>query len=147
MADETAIGSAGAPDGGGSDGGSGGVGSPFQARAAFVQNWNWQSVVGINRGACERAGALHGINSETGGACETEWEAGRARVFTLGEAIDFLKSFASSMFSVSQSDCPTGIAPEGQWRVAGGKRVRERRPRFGCKGRCAPEGRENQLCF
>ena len=93
MADETAIGSAGAPDGGGHSGGSGGVGSPFQARAAFVQNWNWQSVVGINRGACERARAQHGINSETGGACETEWEAGRSHIFTFGEALDLLKSF------------------------------------------------------
>jgi hypothetical protein len=34
-----------------------------------------------------------GINSETGRACEAEWEASREQVFTLGEAIDFLKSF------------------------------------------------------
>src|SRR6185503_13099105 len=93
MADETAIGSAGAPNGGGSDGGGAREQSPLQARAAFIQNWDWQLITSLNRGACERGRALHGINSETGRACEEEWEASRERVFTLGEAIDFLKSF------------------------------------------------------
>ena|SRR6185369_16205922 len=93
MGDETTIGSAGALDGRGHSGGSGGHGSPFQARAAFIQNWDWQSVVGINRGTCERGRAQHGVNSETGRACEAEWEERRLAVFTLGETLDLLKSF------------------------------------------------------
>src|SRR6266481_2431388 len=93
MGDETTIGSAGAPDGGGDSGGSGGHGSPFQARTAFIQNWDWQSVVGINRGTCERGRAQHGVNSETGSACAEEWEKKRLAVFTLGETLDLLKSF------------------------------------------------------
>src|SRR5947207_11463631 len=91
MSDETPNRSAGTPDRGGHSGGSGGDGSPLQARAAFVKNWDWQSVVRINRGACERGGAQHGLNSETATACAAEWEARRARVVTLGETLDFLK--------------------------------------------------------
>ena len=92
MADETETGPAGAPDGGGHPPGGGGFGPPLQTRAAFVKNWGWQSVVGVNRGACERGRAQHGINSETGGACEAEWERWRRLETTFGEALDFLKS-------------------------------------------------------
>ena len=66
-------------------------GSPLQARAAFIKNWDWQSVVRINRGACERGGAQHGVNSETGRACETEWETKRSATLTLAETVDFLR--------------------------------------------------------
>ncbi|MDA1278163.1 MAG: hypothetical protein O2960_29555, partial [Verrucomicrobia bacterium] len=93
MADETEIGSAGASDGGGYSPGGGGVGSPFQTRAAFVKNWNWQSVVSINRGTCERGRAQHGINSETGGACAQEWEAFQSQILTLAETLDRLRAF------------------------------------------------------
>src|SRR6266705_1974002 len=84
MADETEIGPAGAPDSGRHPQGSGGVGSPLQARAAFVKNWDWQSLISINRGACQRGSAQHGINSETGSTCAQEWEALRPQILTLG---------------------------------------------------------------
>lgn len=93
MSNETASGSAGATDGGGHPPGGGGIGSPLQARAAFVKNWSWQSVVSINRGACERGRAQHGLNSEAGTACAADWEAQRPVVVSLLELIDFLKSF------------------------------------------------------
>src|SRR5213592_4502840 len=93
MDDETEIGPAGAPDGGRHPQGGGGVGSPFQTRAAFIKNWDWQSVVGINRGACERGRAQHGINSEIGGACAQEWEALRSQVLSLAETLDRLRGF------------------------------------------------------
>src|SRR5919108_1100949 len=93
MADEAETGPAGAPDGGGHPPGSRGVGSPLQARATFVKNWDWESVVGINRGACQRGRAQHGINSETGGACAQEWEALRSQILTLAEMLDYLRGF------------------------------------------------------
>ena len=93
MPDETATGPAGAPDGGGHPPGGGGISSPLQARAAFIKNWGWQSVVSINRGACERGRAQHGINSETGGACAQEWEALRSQILTLAETLDQLRGF------------------------------------------------------
>jgi hypothetical protein len=91
MGDEAANRPAGAPDRGGHSGGGGGDGSPLQARAAFIKNWDWQSVVRINRGTCERGGAQHGVNRETQEACAAEWEVQRHRVVTLGETLDFLK--------------------------------------------------------
>ena len=93
MGDEAEIGSAGAPDGGRHRQGSEGVGSPLQARAAFLKNWSWQSVVGINRGACERGRAQHGINSETGSACAQEWETLQAQILTLADTLDLLRGF------------------------------------------------------
>ena len=36
---------------------------------------------------------MHGVNSETGGACATEWEARRHAALSLGETLDLLKSF------------------------------------------------------
>lgn len=93
MPDETETGSAGAPDGGRHSPGGGGLSSPLQARAAFIKNWGWQSVVSINRGACERGRAQHGINSETGKACADDWEKQKSIVLSLQETFDFLKSF------------------------------------------------------
>lgn len=93
MSNEVEIGSAGASDSGRHPQGGGGIGSPLQARAAFVKNWNWQSVISINRGACERGRAQHGANSETGSACSQEWEAFRSQVLTLGETLDRLLRF------------------------------------------------------
>src|SRR3989442_1378246 len=93
MADEAETGPAGTSDGGRHPQGGGGISSPLQARAAFVKNWDWQSVVGINRGACQRGRSQHGINSETGSACAQEWEALRSQVLTLGETLDRLRGF------------------------------------------------------
>jgi hypothetical protein len=93
MADETEIGPAGTPDSGGHPQGGGGVSSPLQARAAFLKNWDWHSVISINRGACERGRAQHGVNSETGSACAQEWEARRFEVLTLAETVDRLRGF------------------------------------------------------
>ena len=93
MDNEAETGSAGAVDREGHSRSSESNSSPLQTRAAFIKNWDWQLITSLNRGACERGRALHGVNSETGRACEAEWEASRERVFTLGEAIDFLKSF------------------------------------------------------
>lgn len=91
MGDETAVGPSGASDGGRHPPGSGGVGSPLQTRAAFIQNWSWQSVIGINRGACERGRARHGLNPETSRACAEGWEAQRVVPLSLLETLDFLK--------------------------------------------------------
>lgn len=93
MSDETATGPSGTPDGGGHPGGGSGDSSPFQARAAFIHNWDWQSVIGINRGTCERSRAQHGINSETGAACAAEWDSKRNHSISFGETLDLLKSF------------------------------------------------------
>ena len=92
MKDETAPGSSGTSDRGGHNGGSGGDNSPLQTRAAFIKNWDWESIVRINRGACERGRAQHGINSETGAACKTAWETQRQTVLSLETTFDFLKS-------------------------------------------------------
>jgi len=93
MTDETAAGLAGAPDGGGHPQSGAGIGSPLQTRAAFIKNWDWQSVLGINRGACQRGGAQHGINSEAGCACAQEWETLHCQILTLAETLDALRAF------------------------------------------------------
>ena len=93
MGNEAEIGSAGTPHSRRHPQGSGGIGSPLQARAAFVKNWDWQSVISINRGACERGRAQHGVNSETGSACAQEWEAFSSQVLTLAETLDRLLRF------------------------------------------------------
>ena len=92
MSDETPTRSAGTPDRRRHQGSGDGGDSPLQARAAFIKNWDWESVTGINRGTCARGGAQHGINSEAGGACAEGWERQRHTVVTLGETLDFLKS-------------------------------------------------------
>jgi hypothetical protein len=93
MNDETEARSIGLPHSGGHPPGGGGISSPLQARAAFLKNWDWQSVIGINRGACERGRAQHGVNSEAGGTCAQEWEALRPQVLTLSDTIDRLREF------------------------------------------------------
>lgn len=93
MSDEATIGSAGAADGEGSASGGDRFGSPLQTRAAFLKNWDWFVVVSINRGTCERSRAQHGINSETGAACATDWEKLRLETLTLVEVFDRLRSY------------------------------------------------------
>jgi hypothetical protein len=93
MPDETEARSAGASDSERHPTSGGGVGSPLQARASFVKNWNRQSVISINRGACQRGRAQHGTNSETGSACAKEWETFRAQTLTLADTLDHLLKF------------------------------------------------------
>src|SRR5258708_4630118 len=91
MSDEAANRPAGAPDRSRPPRGSLGEQSPLQARAAFIKNWDWQSVVRLNRGACERGGAQHGVNRETQEACAREWAEKQQQVLSLAEVIDFLR--------------------------------------------------------
>ena len=93
MADETANRSARTPDGGRPASGGDGLGSPLQARAAFLKNWDWLVVVSINRGACERSRAQHGLNSETSAACAADWEKLRVETLTLAETLDRLRAY------------------------------------------------------
>lgn len=90
---EAEAGSAGASDDRGRGQGSAGDGSPFQARAAFLKNWDWQSVISINQGACARGQAQHGFGSEAGAACEESWRLDHTREQTLAEALDLLRSY------------------------------------------------------
>ncbi len=93
MSDETANRPARTPDSGRPPSGGDELGSPLQTRAAFLKNWNWLTVVSINRGACERSRAQHGINSETGAACAADWEKLRLETLTLGETLDRLRAY------------------------------------------------------
>lgn len=93
MGNETASGPAGAPDGQRSASGGAGLSSPLQTRAEFLKNWDWNVVIGVNQGACERGRAQHGINSETGASCAAEWESLRFQALTLGETFDRLRAF------------------------------------------------------
>ena len=93
MSDEAETGPAGAPDGGGHPQGGGGIGSPLQTRAAFLKNWDWNAVISINRGACERGRAQHGVNSDTGAACAADWDALRHQTLTLAETFDQLRAY------------------------------------------------------
>jgi hypothetical protein len=91
MNDETAVGSAEAPDGPGHSGGGAGEQSPLQARAQFLKNRSWDLIVGLNRGACARGGAKHGQNSESYETVSAEWELRRPQVQSLDETIEFLR--------------------------------------------------------
>ena len=91
--DEAAPRPAGADDPRGHRGAGGEECPPLQARAAFLKNWNWESVAGINQRACARGGAQHGANSETGGACAQRWEEIRRQELTLPEVYDQLRDF------------------------------------------------------
>jgi hypothetical protein len=93
MSNETETGPAGASDRGGHSGSGGEFSSPFQARAQFFKNWSWESIIGINRRACERGRAQHGLNSEAAGSCATRWETCRGQALTLGEALETLRQF------------------------------------------------------
>jgi hypothetical protein len=92
MSDETPNRSPEVRDAGGGAEGSAGEQSPLQTRAAFLQNWDWQSVVRHNRGVCERGGAQHGQNSESFAAVGQEWEQRHSTVVTLGETLDYLRA-------------------------------------------------------
>src|ERR1043166_5873127 len=65
MTDEAETRSARAPDDRRHPGGGPGEQSPLQVRASFLKNWDWQFVIGLNRGACARGSAQHGLNRET----------------------------------------------------------------------------------
>jgi|SRR6185369_5641251 len=93
MSDETQNRSAGAPDSKRRAAGSGRFGSPLQARAAFLKNWDWIAITRINQGACERGRAQHGVNPETEAACASEWEKFRLQTLTLGETFDLLRAY------------------------------------------------------
>jgi hypothetical protein len=88
MADETETGSARTPDDGGHPRGSPGKQSPLQARAQFLKNWSWESIISLNRGACARGGAQHGFNRETQEACASEWRAKQQQLLSIEETID-----------------------------------------------------------
>jgi hypothetical protein len=92
MADEAANRSREARHSGGGAQGGAGEQSPLQARAAFLQNWDWQSVIRHNRGVCERGRAQHGTNSESFEAVSQEWEQKRRLESALGETLDFLRT-------------------------------------------------------
>src|SRR5688572_22863344 len=91
MSDESSPGSVGASDGRGPHGRGAGEQSPLQARTQFLKNWSWELVVSLNRGACERGKAQHGINRETQEAIAAKWEQKRAETTSLLEIIDFLR--------------------------------------------------------
>ena len=90
MPDEAANRSARKAHSGDGSGGRGDEHSPLQARAAFIQNWSWESVVSFNRGACERGRAQHGHNQETHQKVRDQWEKTRHKTLTLLETLDFL---------------------------------------------------------
>lgn len=92
MNDETAAGPAETPDAGGHPRGGPGEPAPLQARAHFLQNWNWSSVAQINGGLCERGRAQRGVNSETHAAVAADWEAQRATELTLLDTFRFLRT-------------------------------------------------------
>ena len=77
------------------DGGGGSVGEPasLQARAALLQNWDWESVVRLNERLCSGGRAQFGKNSETHSHCEVEWLQGRGQERTFLETLDWLRSF------------------------------------------------------
>jgi len=89
---ETSVGSTGGSEGRGHPRRSSSEQSPLQARAAFLKNRNWESVIRFNRGACERGGAQHGQNSEGYEATRIAWEREQNKVLSLIECFDFLRS-------------------------------------------------------
>src|SRR5688572_28937255 len=77
------------------DGVEGSIGepTPLQGRAAFLQNWRWEFVVGLNERLCSRDQVQHGMNSETYAACEKEWASGSLAERSIIETLDWLRSF------------------------------------------------------
>ena len=90
MNDETEIRRGGEADARDADGERAGEQSPLQGRAAFIKNWDWQLVTGLNRGACERGKAQFGNNSEAHGSVRDRWDTTRVQTLTLGETLEFL---------------------------------------------------------
>jgi len=93
MADEAESRSGDARDS--QDGGGGGAGEPasLQGRAAFLQNWDWQSIVRLNERLCGGGRAQFGKNSETHAGCESEWLEGRPQERTFLQTLDWLRSY------------------------------------------------------
>jgi hypothetical protein len=91
MGDETSAGSGGEVDRSGSPGGGPGQQSPLQARAQFLKNWSWDTVIRLNRGACERGRAQHGVNPETQEQVSKEWESRRPLELSFADLVDFLR--------------------------------------------------------
>jgi len=85
MKDEAETGYAGVRDAQGSVEGVACPDSPLQARAAFLKNWSWESVVSHNRGVCERGKAQHGENPAGFDATATRWTTLHTQVITLGD--------------------------------------------------------------
>ncbi len=96
LINETPLGSSGAVDGGGHCSSVGGQCSPLQTRAAFLKNWSWQSVAGINQRARARSGSQHGFNSETGQACSEKWQRQHPIELSPAEVFDLLQNFRRS---------------------------------------------------
>jgi hypothetical protein len=71
-------------------GGRGDEQSPLQARAAFIENWSWELIVSLNRGACQRGRAQHGYNSEAHQKVRDLWEETRPKELSLSELLDLL---------------------------------------------------------
>ena len=90
MNDETPIRPGQEADAGHADGKRAGEQSPLQGRAAFIQNWDWQLVINLNRGSCERGKAQHGHSSENHDRVRECWESTRQQELSLGETLDFL---------------------------------------------------------
>jgi len=90
MSDETEIRPGGEADAGDAHGERAGQQSPLQGRAAFIKNWDWQLVTGLNRGSCERRKAQFGNSSEAHDRVRDYWESTHVQTLTLGETLDFL---------------------------------------------------------
>ena len=93
MDDETSLRPGDESDAKDGAGGSAGEPASLQARAPFLKNWDWQSVVRINERLCRGGGAQHGKNSETHARCEDEWTQGGGKERSLLETLDWLRSF------------------------------------------------------
>ena len=90
MSDETPIRSSGKTNPGDVDGGHTRQQSPLQGRAPFIKNWDWELIIGLNRGSCERGKAQFGYNRETHEQVRKRWEEYRHRELSLGEVLNFL---------------------------------------------------------
>jgi len=93
---ETPTGPAGSTHRAGSSGRDSGEQSALQTRAAFLKNWSWELVTGLNRAACARGSAQHGINPEAGSACQNRWEEFRVNPASLLDTLEFLRSLHRS---------------------------------------------------
>jgi hypothetical protein len=91
MANETPAGPGGQADRSRSPGRDSGKQSPLQARTQFLKNWDWNTVIRLNRGACERGKAQHGFNPETQEKIASEWEQLRRQELSFADLIDFLR--------------------------------------------------------
>src|SRR4051812_44622693 len=91
MGDEAENRSAKKADSGDAEGGRHDEHSPLQTRAAFIQNWDWKSIVSLNDAACQRGRAQHGVNKEAHEKVRREWEETRNQALPLLETLDFLR--------------------------------------------------------